>query len=54
MQAVDRLEHAKDASAPEPSTCKQQDKASYQPLLHDKEMPRNQEYTPNPMNQSLA
>jgi hypothetical protein len=46
--------HAKDVSATEPSTWKQDCKASYHPLLNDKETPRNQEYTPNPMNQALA
>jgi len=54
MQAVDRLEHAVDASATEPSTWKQEDKASVQPLLYDKETSRTHEYTPDPMNQALV
>jgi len=43
-QAVGRLEHAADASAIEPSTCKQEDKASCQLLLHGKKTSRTHEY----------
>jgi len=43
MQAVDRLEHAADASATEPSTCKQEGKASCQDPQRDKETSRNRE-----------
>jgi len=43
MQAVDRLEHAINASAIEPSTCKREDKASCQAQSYDKETSTNRE-----------
>jgi hypothetical protein len=43
MQAVDHLEHTADISATEPSTWKQDHKASCQPLLYDKETSRTYE-----------
>ncbi|MDH5595171.1 MAG: hypothetical protein OEY40_00445 [Candidatus Bathyarchaeota archaeon] len=43
MQAVDRLEHAADASVAEPSKWKQEDKAYVHALLDDKETSRTHE-----------
>jgi len=54
MQAAGHLECVADASATGPSTWKLEDKASYQPLLHDKETSRTREYTLNSMNQALV
>jgi len=54
MQAAGHLEHGIDVSAAEHSTWKQEDKASYQPLLHDNETSRNHEYNLNSVNKALV
>jgi len=54
MQAADRLERATDISATEPSTCKQQDKASCQLPLHGKKTSRTHEYNSSSTKKALA
>jgi len=48
------LERGADASAAEPSTWKQEDKASCQPQPHDKETTRTHEYNLNSVTQALV
>ena len=54
MRAVGRLERGADASAAEPSTRKQDHKASCQTQPHDKEPSRIHEYNLSSVNQALV
>jgi hypothetical protein len=54
MQAADRLEPAADASAIEPSTCKQEDKAYVQLHPYDKETSRTREYNSSSTKKALG